>query len=193
MGKLWFLPLQDENPVVMERIKYMIALFFSFTLVGLALHFNTLEEIWQGSLKILISPANLVTDYFELANVGAAFINAALMIIKSLFIIRSTKVALSGPLLAAIFTIAGFSLFGKNLFNSIPIILGVFLYAKLTRTPFKNYLLSALYGTALGPLVSEVAFNSGFSFFTGIFFRMDSWSHCWSYFAAFITSFCKFP
>lgn len=169
MGKLWFLPLQDENPVVMERIKYMIALFFSFTLVGLALHFNTLEEIWQGSLKILISPANLVTDYFELANVGAAFINAALMIIKSLFIIRSTKVALSGPLLAAIFTIAGFSLFGKNLFNSIPIILGVFLYAKLTRTPFKNYLLSALYGTALGPLVSEVAFNSGFSFFTGIF------------------------
>ena len=168
MGKLWFLPLQDENPIVMERIKYMIALFFSFTLVGLALYFNTLEEIWHGSLKILISPANLVTDYFELANVGAAFINAALMIIKSLLIIRSTKVTLSGPLFAAIFTIAGFSLFGKNLFNSIPIILGVFLYAKLTHTPFKNYLLAALYGTALGPLVSEVAFNSGFSFFTGI-------------------------
>ncbi|MBT2732810.1 DUF1576 domain-containing protein [Carnobacterium sp. ISL-102] len=168
MGKLWFLPLQDENPVVMERIKYMIALFFSFTLVGLALYFNTLEEIWHGSLKILISPANLVTDYFKITNVGAAFINAALMIIKSLLIIRSTKVTLSGPLFAAIFTIAGFSLFGKNLFNSIPIILGVFLYAKLTRTPFKNYLLAALYGTALGPLVSEVAFNSGFSFFTGI-------------------------
>ncbi|WP_035054517.1 DUF1576 domain-containing protein [Carnobacterium pleistocenium] len=169
MGKVWFPPLQDENPIVMERIKYIIALLFALTLVGLALYFNTLKEIWYGSLKILVSPANLVTDYFELANVGAAFINAALMIIKSLFIIRSTKVVLSGPLLAAIFTIAGFSLFGKNLFNSIPIILGVILYAKLTHTPFKNYLLSALYGTALGPLVSEVAFNSGFSFLTGIF------------------------
>ncbi|AGY80979.1 DUF1576 domain-containing protein [Carnobacterium inhibens] len=169
MEKLWFPPLQEEDPLITEKIKYSIAFLFSLTLVGLALHFNTLEEIWYGSLKILISPANLVTDYFKLANVGAAFINAALMIIKSLFIIRSTKVALSGPLFAAIFTIAGFSLFGKNLFNSIPIIVGVLLYAKLTRTPFKNYLLSALYGTALGPLVSEVAFNSGFSFSTGIF------------------------
>lgn len=169
MEKLWFPPLQEEDPLITEKIKYSIAFLFSLMLVGLALHFNTLEEIWQGSLKILISPANLVTDYFKLANVGAAFINAALMIIKSLFIIRSTKVSLSGPLFAAIFTIAGFSLFGKNLFNSIPIIVGVLLYAKLTRTPFKNYLLSALYGTALGPLVSEVAFNSGFSFFTGIF------------------------
>lgn len=169
MKKVKFLSLQDENPIVMEKIKYSIALLFALTLVGLALNFNTLEEIWYGSLKIIISPANLVTDYFKLANVGAALINAALMIIKSLFIIRSTKVTLSGPLFAAIFTIAGFSLFGKNLFNSIPIILGVLLYAKLTRTPFKNYLLSALYGTALGPLVSEVAFNSGFSFFTGVF------------------------
>ncbi|WP_407391167.1 DUF1576 domain-containing protein [Carnobacterium jeotgali] len=169
MGKVRFLPLKIENPMILEKIKYSIAFVFSFTLVGLAFYFNTLEEIWHGSIKILISPANLITDYFKLANVGAAFINAALMIIKSLLIIRSTKVALTGPLFAAIFTIAGFSLFGKNLFNSIPIIVGVLLYAKLTHTPFKNYLLSALYGTALGPLVSEVAFNSGFSFFTGIF------------------------
>lgn len=38
------------------------------------------------------------------------------------------------------------------------------LYAKVTHTPFKNYLLSALFGTALAPLVSEISFNIGLPF-----------------------------
>lgn len=154
--------------VVTERLKYFLVFTFAVSLFGIAFLFNTPSQIWKGSIKILISPANLITDYFALANVGAALVNASLMTLKSLFIIRATRVKISGPLLAALFTVTGFSLFGKNLFNSIPIILGVFLYAKITRTPFKNYLLSALFGTALAPLVSEIAFNIGLSVPLGV-------------------------
>ena len=141
----------QEQSVVTERQKYLFILIFAVSLFGFAFLLNTPHEIWNGSIKILFSPANLVTDYFALANPGAALVNAALMALKSLYIIRKNRVALSGPLLAAIFTVVGFSLFGKNLYNSIPIILGVLLYAKATHTPFKNYLLSALFGTALAP------------------------------------------
>lgn len=158
----------NEKRIVTERTKYLFVLFFSLSIFLFAFTFNTPMEIWNGSIKLLISPANLVTDYFMLANVGAALVNASLMVLKSLFIIRTNRVPLSGPLLAAIFTVAGFSLFGKNLYNSIPIILGVMLYAKVTHTPFKNYLLSALFGTALAPLVSEISFNIGLPFFIGI-------------------------
>src|SRR5690606_22886042 len=158
----------NEKRIVTERTKYLFVLFFSLSIFLFAFTFNTPMEIWNGSIKLLISPANLVTDYFMLANVGAALVNASLMVLKSLFIIRTNRVPLSGPLLAAIFTVAGFSLFGKNLYNSIPIILGVMLYAKVTHTPFKNYLLSALFGTALAPLVSEISFNIGLPFFIGV-------------------------
>lgn len=154
--------------VVTERSKFLLVLIFAISLFGLAFLFNTPRQIWNGSIQILISPANLVTDYFSLANVGAALVNASLMTLKSLFIIRGSRVKFSGPLLAAIFTVTGFSLFGKNLYNSIPIILGVWAYAKITRTPFKNYLLSALFGTALAPLVSEISFNVGLSLPLGI-------------------------
>lgn len=154
--------------VVTERAKYLLVLLFGVSLFGIAFLFNTPHQIWNGSIKILVSPANLTTDYFALANVGAALVNASLMTLKSLFIIRANRVKLSGPLLAAIFTVTGFSLFGKNLYNSIPIILGVLLYAKITRTPFKNYLLSALFGTALAPLVSEISFNVGLSIPLGV-------------------------
>lgn len=152
---------KQEHSVVTERKKILFVSIFAISLFGLAFLLNTPSEIWNGSVKILLSPANLVTDYFALANPGAALVNASLMALKSLFIIRRNRVTLSGPLLAAIFTVVGFSLFGKNLYNSIPIIIGVLLYAKVTHTPFKNYLLSALFGTALAPLVSEVSFNIG--------------------------------
>lgn len=160
---------QDQGlPVVTERQKYIFILILTASLLGFAFVLNSPREIWNGSIKILFSPANLVTDYFALANPGAALVNAALMALKSLFIVRKNRVPLSGPLLAAIFTVVGFSLFGKNLYNSIPIILGVLLYAKVTHTPFKNYLLSALFGTALAPLVSEISFNIGLSLPVGI-------------------------
>ena len=115
----------------------------------------------MGNRVILNSPANLLTDYFYIANIGAAMWNAGLMVLKSIVILKLSKVQLSGAHLAAVFTVAGFSLFGKNLYNSLPIILGVFMFTKMYRVPFKEYLLPALYGTALGPLVSEITFNVG--------------------------------
>lgn len=85
--------------------------------------------------------------------------NASLMTFKSIFILRINRVKLSGSYLAAIFTVAGFSFFGKNLLNSLPIIAGVFLYSKLQNSKFERHLLPAFFGTALGPLVSEICFN----------------------------------
>jgi hypothetical protein len=60
---------------------------------------------------------------------------------------------------AAVFTIMGFGLFGKTPTNILPIIVGVFLSARLVGKRFDEYILIALFGTALGPLVSLLAFE----------------------------------
>lgn len=143
-------------------------LILGLVMILFAFYFNSAREIWNGTLVILTSPANLTTDYFALANMGATFMNAGLMTLLSLFLVKKNKVHVTGGLVAAMFTVAGFSFFGKNLFNSIPIMVGVMLYARLVQVPFNRYLLPALFGTALGPVSSEIAFNLGLSPILGI-------------------------
>lgn len=140
---------------------YSLFVLWGGSLIILAFFFNSPHEIWTGSLVILTSPANLLTDYFALANIGSTMLNAGVMALVSTGLARINRIRASGALTAAIFTMSGFAFFGKNLLNSIPIILGVLLYAYLLKTPFKSLVLLALFGTSLSPLVSEIAFNLG--------------------------------
>ncbi|NLK76053.1 MAG: DUF1576 domain-containing protein [Clostridiales bacterium] len=151
-----------------DRIIYIHFIVFACILFLVAFLFNTPSEIFYGNVDIMTSPANLVTDYFEISNIGAAFSNAAIMVVQAAIIIKKSKQQISGLLMASIFTLAGFSLFGKNLYNSTPIILGVLAYAKFSKTPFRQLMPVALFGTALGPLVSEVTYNFGLPVFPGI-------------------------
>lgn len=149
-------------------------MFLTFTLFGLsfgmmAFFFNSPQEIWEGLWFIMISPATLLTDYIELANPGAALMNVSLMTLETLLIIRFVKAKINGPAIAGIFIIVGFAFFGKNFYNSLPIIIGAFAYAKVTRVPLEKSLLAAIFGTALSPLVSELSFAQGFNLPTGIF------------------------
>ena len=162
---------QPERPEPRALPEWQPILFF--TLLGallfiLAFAFNTPRDIWRGSVTILTSPANLLTDYFRLANIGATLINAGLMTLLSVGFVRLNRAAFSGAVVAAIFTMVGFSFFGKNLYNTIPIVLGVYAYSKTVGQPFRNFILQAMFGTALSPLVSECSFNLGLPLPAGI-------------------------
>lgn len=55
----------------------------------------------------------------------------------------------------------GFGMFGKTPTNIIPILAGVVIAARIARTTYREYILIALFGTALAPLVSLVAAELG--------------------------------
>lgn len=167
LAKLNFNP-KAAGEVDLDHETRSFFLILGLALMGLAFFFNTPAEIWAGSIVILTSPANLITDYFELANIGATLMNAGFMTLTSLVLVRVHQVKMTGAIVAAIFTVAGFSFFGKNIYNSIPIILGVMLYARIVRLPFNRFMLQALFGTALGPLPSEITFNLGLPLAPGL-------------------------
>lgn len=131
--------------------------------------FVGLLGVWSDGLPAALrglwalqgSPGRLINDYTATVGRGAALLNASLMGALALGVVARSGVRLSGPTFAAVFTILGFSLFGKTPFNAAPIVAGVFAASKAARKPFKNYLLMALFGTALGPLVSFAAFEAG--------------------------------
>jgi len=78
------------------------------------------------------------------------------------------KVNVNGPFIAAVFTVTGFAFFGKNIFNIWPVLIGVWLYAAYMKTSFRNYLIVALFGTTLAPMVSYLAFGSGLAIWISV-------------------------
>jgi hypothetical protein len=124
---------------------------------------NTPAEVLTGEWVILTSPSILITDYIALANPGAAFFNAGLVTLVGLGLAWLIRARFNGYLLSAIFTLAGFSFFGKNVFNILPIFVGVYIYDQFyNQKPLRDLIAPLLFGTTLGPIVSQVAF--GFDF-----------------------------
>ena len=123
-----------------------------------ALVLDTPARIVYGLYKINASRSILVTDYIAFAGVGAALVNSALMGILSLFLLISHKCRPNGRIIAGIFVTIGFSLFGKNLFNTLPIMFGIWLHGKAHKEPFSNLIVQAMASGTIAPLVSEIAF-----------------------------------
>ncbi|HWR13109.1 MAG TPA: DUF1576 domain-containing protein [Rectinemataceae bacterium] len=116
----------------------------------------------EGFLRLQVSPTRLLSDFTAMEGTGAAFVNAACVGLVGLLFLRLNKISLSGPTVAALFTMIGFALFGKTLLNCLPIMIGVSIAAVLIGKQPKEYSLIAMFGTALGPIVSYVAFEMGF-------------------------------
>ncbi|MDU4956136.1 MAG: DUF1576 domain-containing protein, partial [Enterococcus faecium] len=94
--------------------------------------------------------------------------NVGILTLLSVLLAYRHKVILNGPLFASILTVTGFSFFGKNLYNSISIILGVYLYAVFVNKPFSQYIMIGLFGSALSPVVSYITFGMRFPLLIGI-------------------------
>lgn len=166
-----FLPQTDPKGEPRMRYKriYPAAICYCISLVFLAFMLDSPAHIWEGMQKIIFMEDSLITDYIELAGIGAAFINSALVILATLLIIWLVKDPLNGYTIVTLGLMGGFSLFGKNIFNIWPIILGSFLYARFRREPFVKYSNVSLLATSLAPVVSFVCFSGGVSgFFVGI-------------------------
>jgi hypothetical protein len=89
-----------------EEILTFLLFFTSGYLFLAALFLASPGELWRGFTKILVSPAGLVTDYFELVGIGAAMLNASVITLLTLLLIKGVKAKLSGVMVAAVFTMA---------------------------------------------------------------------------------------
>lgn len=125
-------------------------------------------KIWSGFISILFSPSNLITDYIQIGGLGAVFFNSGIIGLITALILRLNRVPLNGAAIAGIITICGFAFFGKNLYNSIPITLGVFFYSLIKKIPFKDVAVTSMFATSLGPLISMLSFGFSLNIWQGV-------------------------
>ena len=121
----------------------------------------------KGTLRLQASSARLISD-FTLHSPQVALFNATTVAALGLIIVFYASISLSGPTLACILTMMGFSFFGNTLLNCIPIIVGVWIASRVAGKTFGAYSIIALFGTALGPLVTYVMFSIGLPYAASI-------------------------
>lgn len=128
-----------------------------------ALSVDTPENIIMGMYKIITARDVLITDYIALAGYGAAFLNAAIMMLFAMVLIAVSKLPYTGLTLASVFISAGFGLWGKNPVNMFPIVAGTLLYAKVHKLKITKYTFTAIFAGCLSPFVTEFAYILPFS------------------------------
>jgi len=139
-------------------VDYLIMSGICILLVLIACIINTPSQILDGYFNIHTSRSVLITDYIALAGIGAALVNSAVLLFFNLFLLIINKRDPDGKVIAALFLTIGFSLFGKNMFNTLPVMAGVWLHGKISGKKFREMILFAMISTTISPIVSEVAF-----------------------------------
>ena len=153
---------------IIDRVIFLYTI--SFIVIGVFL--QTPGELLMGLKQIFTSTGILISDYMVIGGVGAALVNGGLVGLIGFALLKINKVPMVGASIAAIFTMVGFAFFGKNILNILPSIFGVYLYSRYMGKEFRVFIYPALYGTALAPLVSEVAINTPLGIIGGIVIGM---------------------
>lgn len=138
-------------------LKYLVN-FSIVVLMGAAFLCDNPRDILQGMKDILLSRNALITDFFVIGGMGAAFFNAALVLAVCEVLILVEKIPFTGPTMAALFINVGYGLWGKNPLNILPILFGVWVYAVAHRVRLGRHIYTALFGTCLAPFVTELCY-----------------------------------
>lgn len=140
-----------------------ISLLFLITGIGYEVFTGgTAESIIYGLGAILLSPTILMTDFIKVGGVASTLINVSIIGFVNVLILSRYKLRINGAILAAFFTVIGFSFFGKNIYNILPIYLGGYLYTRYQKISFKDVIVVVMFGTALSPMISEISFSGLF-------------------------------
>lgn len=119
--------------------------------------------VWAGYRRLLHTTGRSPSDYLRMFGPGPVLVNTGVNGIAGILYILIVGGSLNGPTLGGIFTIMGFSAFGKHLCNIVPVMIGVALGAYgMHQTPdYPSLQLAGLFGTTLAPIAGHFGWPYG--------------------------------
>lgn len=150
------------------QIMLLVPVIFLIMGIGYGIYNQSLSGVIKGLTDIYLSPTILITDFLKVGGVGATLINVSLIGFINIYLMHRYQLKINGSLIAAFFTVVGFSFFGKNIYNILPIYLGGYLYTRYQKISFKDIIVVIMFSTALAPLVSEISFSGFLQPFVGV-------------------------
>lgn len=133
-------------------IIYIIVCVIYF-LVGLYLNNWSFKGYYKDVIKL---SGRAVTDFTRRNNQPITMINIGITGLAALGMILLLDIHISGPVFGGLFTIVGFSAFGKHIRNIIPPMLGVVIATYLFGVDLSvPVVLAVLFSTGLAPIAGE--------------------------------------
>lgn len=151
----------------MKKIKNLpessfLRLFFAYVSVAFvvaAFIMPDREQVFIGLWRLMTNPCKISTNYFALGGFAATFLNMGLV---GLFCLALTYLPGCKPnnvtTLAFLLTV-GFASWGMNIFNMIPTVLGVCLYALVKKEKLGSLANAMMFSTGIAPLISDLLFR----------------------------------
>ena len=134
-----------------------------FILSGFCFGNSSTGSVWAGYRQLLLTTGRAPSDYLRMFGGGPVLVNMGINGLLGLLYILLIDGDLNGPTMGGIFTIIGFSAFGKHAFNIIPVMFGVYLGAYgMHYTPdYPSLQLAGLFGTTLAPISGHFGWPFG--------------------------------
>jgi hypothetical protein len=146
----WEITLGTEVSIEYSSLFYILflILFSSMIIIG----FMT-KASWDET-KSLHKNNGRKADFIELFGLPAALVNMGILGVFSLGLLLLLDLPIHGPMIAGILTLVGFGAYGKHLVNSIPVMLGAYLYTLLPHIDIQAVgpSIAILFVTALAPI-----------------------------------------
>lgn len=140
----------------MKTTRFLIT--FNILLILTGLFIEPSGAIISNLRQLIITGDTLITDYFVTGSIGSSFLNAGLVGLMSIILLKVFKNESKGIAFASVMLMSGFSFFGKNIYNIWPIILGTYVFARFKKKDFGDLLPVSFFATSFSPIVSEFAF-----------------------------------
>ena len=147
-----------ENPLKKDA-QYSVIEILPIVLIILAFFYNNPKEMFYGMINIILANDVFVTDYTYISNMGATLLNAGLVMLINIYILRRMDLKLNGTIISALFLLVGFSFIGKNIYNIWPFYVGGYIYSKIHDIDFKNTIVTSMYTTSLAPIISVISYT----------------------------------
>ena len=147
----------DINPVsiLYTNNDPIIILFIILTFIYMiGFGFYIKKDVLSCYPRIFKYRGRLVTDFTRLTGYGVTFFNMGILGLTATLIILFSGGIINGPVLAGIFTLAGFGAFGKHFKNIYPIAIGVLLAAWFFGYSLDSttIIISVLFSSTLAPI-----------------------------------------
>ena len=120
-------------------------------------------SVWAGYRRLLSTTGRAPSDFLRMFGYGPVMVNIGVNGLLGMGYVLLVGGDLNGPTLGGIFTIMGFSAFGKHARNILPVMAGVFIGAYgMHHTPdYPSLQLAGLFGTTLAPISGHFGWPYG--------------------------------
>lgn len=134
----------------------LLILFLFICFIYIVLGFILNDFSLQGYNKIVKLSGKAVTDFTRKNNYGLTMFNVGLTGLAALGMLMLLNVHINGPVFGGLFTVLGFSAFGKHIRNILPPMIGVVLVTWIFGIELSvPVVLAVIFSTGLAPIAGD--------------------------------------